>query len=421
MGFFKKRADEDLEKALPEEPGKEATEEEESSEEQILTAQLQGDDNITFDDAMKIPAFSACINKICDTISMIPIKLYKRNGEQVEEVADKRVNLLNLDTGDTLDGVQFKYAMVRDYFGKGGYAYINKVGNNVISMHYVKNEEISFRYNTDPLFKEYKIEVQGKAYQPYQFVKLLRNTKNGMHGKSIVEENKEILLVAYHSLKYEKNLVKTGGNKKGFITAAKKLADPAIKKLKEAWRKLYQNNSENVVILNDGATFKESSNTSIEMQINENKKANSEEICKIFSMPPEMISGGVTEQIKINFIQYCINPILNKIAAALNRDMLLETEKSDYFFEADTSELTKGDIKTRYEAYEIACRNGFLQIDEVRRKENHPALGMNFIKLGLQDVLYDPETKEMYVPNMDGGKKKIGEKGEKQDVDSVEE
>lgn len=191
--------------------------------------------------------------------------------------------------------------------------------------------------------------------------------------------------------------------------------------MKAAWKKLYQNNSENVVVLNDGTTFKESSNTSVEMQLNENKKANSDEICKIFSMPPEIISGGVTEQIKINFIQHCINPMLNKIDAALNRDMLLETEKSDYFFEADTSELTKGDIKTRYDAYAVACQNGFLQIDEVRKKENMPALGLKFIKLGLQDVLYDPETKEIYVPNMDGGKKKIGAKGEEQDDNSTEE
>lgn len=414
MRLFKKRTEE--------EPEKEIEEKKEGSEEQILTAQLSGDEILTFDDAMKIPAFSACVNKICDTISMIPIRLYKREGDQIVEIKDdRRVKLLNMDTGDTLDAVQFKFAMAKDYFGKGGYAYINRMGNEVQSIHYVKNEEIGFRYNTDPIFKDYKIEVQGKAFHPYQFVKLLRNTKNGMYGKSIVEENKDILLVAYHSLKYEKNLVKTGGNKKGFITATKKLTDEAIKKLKAAWKKLYQNNSENVVVLNDGTTFKESSNTSVEMQLNENKKANSDEICKIFSMPPEIISGGVTEQIKINFIQHCINPMLNKIDTALNRDMLLETEKSDYFFEADTSELTKGDIKTRYDAYAVACQNGFLQIDEVRKKENMPALGLKFIKLGLQDVLYDPETKEIYVPNMDGGKKKIGAKGEEQDDNSTEE
>ena len=40
-----------------------------------------------------------------------------------------------------------------------------------------------------------------------------------------------------------------------------------------------------------------------------------------------------------------------------------------------------------------------MQIDEIRYKENYPPLGLNFVKLGLQDVLYNPETKEIYTPN----------------------
>ncbi len=58
MSLFKKRAKEN--------PEEQILETEKNSEEQILTAQLSGDEHITFDDAMKIPAFSACINKICD-------------------------------------------------------------------------------------------------------------------------------------------------------------------------------------------------------------------------------------------------------------------------------------------------------------------------------------------------------------------
>ena len=88
-----------------------------------------------------------------------------------------------------------------------------------------------------------------------------------------MDENRVILSVAYNSLLYERNLVKTGGNKKGFVKAQKKLAQPAIDALKAAWRRLYQNNTENVVILNDGLEFQEASSTSIEMQMNENKKS----------------------------------------------------------------------------------------------------------------------------------------------------
>lgn len=374
--------------------------EEKNVEESILEAMTE-DDNVTFEMAMKIPAFSACINLIETTISMIPIKLYQRTGGAVTEAKeDTRVKLLNQDTGDTLDAVQFKRAMVRDYFGKGGYAFINRNGTKTESIHYVDSREISIQQNTDPIFKQYVLMVQGTQYEPYQFLKLLRVTQNGMSSTSLVEENKDILATAYNSLKYEKGIAKTGGNKKGVLQSDRELDEGAMRRLKSAWRKLYRNNAENIVVLNKGLEFKETSNSAVEMQMNENKKTNSDEICKIFNMPPEMIRGGAKESDKILFIQYCINPLLNEWECALNRDMLLETEKESYFFAADTSELTKGDLKARYEAYAIGCKNGFLQPDEARFRENMPPLGLDFIKFGLQDVMYDTKTKQFYIPNM---------------------
>lgn len=386
-----------------------------SDEDALLRASL-ADDSLSKSQAMNVPAFAACVNKIAETISTIPIKLYRIHDGRLEEVKrDRRLELLNNDTGDTLNGVQFKRALIRDYLtGKGGYAYINRVGSRVESLHYVKEEEIGFLYRPDPIFKDYDITVQGVRYRPYEFLKVLRNTEDGRSGKGLITENSEVLSVSYHSLKYEKNLVKTGGNKKGFIKAPRKLAESAVKALKAAWRRLYQNNTENVVILNEGLEFQEASNTSVEMQLNENKKANSDEICKIMNMPPAMINGGATDEDKTNFVQYCLNPPLKEFECALNRDLLLEREKGSYFFAADTSELTKGDIEKRFRAYETAKKNGFLQIDEIRLKENLPPLGLDFVCLGLQDVLYDPDSKQFYIPNMDAtgeiGQKKEGEK-----------
>ncbi len=392
----------------------------EAKEDTLLRASLS-DDYMTRDQAMNIPAFAACVNKIAETVSTIPIKMYKLEGEKLEEVKDDvRVRLLNDDTGDTLDGIQFKRALARDYLtGKGGYAFINRTGNHIQSLHYVKENEVSFMFTSDPIYKDYDIMIQGTKYKPYEFIKVLRNTEDGRSGKSVIEENKEVLSVAYHSLEYEKNLVKTGGNKKGFIKSPKKLAQAAIDALKDAWRRLYQNNTENVVILNEGLEFQEASNTSVEMQLNENKKTNSDEICKLFNMPPAMVNGGATEEDKTNFVQYCLNPILKEFECALNRDLLLESEKGSYYYAADTSELTKGDIEKRFRAYEIASKNGFLQMDEIRLKENYPPLGLDFVRLGLQDVLYDPKTRQFYMPNMNqtGGlgqnteeKQKEGEK-----------
>ena len=62
--------------------------------------------------------------------------------------------------------------------------------------------------------------------------------------------------------------------------------------------------------------------------------------------------------------------------------------------------MTKGDILKRYQAYKTGLECNVLQIDEARYKEDLPPLGLNWIKLGLQDVLYDPKTKRIYTPNM---------------------
>lgn len=374
---------------------------ESNAEDGILLRALMGSTNITKEQALNIPSVNSCIKFIADTVSMLPIKLYRDNNGKAEEVKDDvRVGLLNDDTRDTLDATQFWRAIITDYFlGKGGYAYINRKLNNVISLHYVDEAFVSAIKNYDPIFKTYKIKVQGREYWPHEFIKILRNTKDGAEGTSIIDENNLILSVAYNSLIFEETLVKKGGNKKGFVKSPRKLTQDAIDKLKEAWRRLYSNNSDNVVILNEGLEFQEASNTSVEMQLNENKETNSGEICKLFNIPVSIIRGTATTKEYANAFKMGVMPVLKTIECALNRELLLESEKSSFYFAFDTKEMLKGDIKERYEAYKTAIEANFMQIDEVRYMEDLPALGINWIKLGLDSVLYNPKTGEVYTPN----------------------
>lgn len=372
-----------------------------SQSETALLKALLGNTTVTKSEALNIPSVKSCITFIADTVSMIPIKLYRDNNGKAEEVKnDNRVNLLNDDTKDTLDAVQFWRAIITDYFlGKGGYAYINRRFNDVVSLHYVDETHISTIKDIDPIFKKYKIMVNGKEYWPYEFIKILRNTKDGAQGVSLIEENKLILSVAYNSLIFEETLVKKGGNKKGFLKSEKTLTEDAIRMLKEAWRNLYSNNSDNVVVLNKGLEFQEASNTSVEMQLNENKETNSAEICKLFNIPVNIIKGTASKQEYTNAFKMGVMPVLKAIECALNRELLLEREKGSFYFAFDTKEMLKGDIKERFEAYKTAIESNFMQIDEVRYMEDLPALGIDWIKLGLDSVLYNPKTKEIYTPN----------------------
>ena len=362
----------------------------------LILKSFLSEDTICEREAMNIPAVSKCVSLIADTVSMIPIKLYKEeflNGKRkTVEVEDERCDLFNLDTKDTLDGVQFKRALVRDYLLFGGsYAYIKKRRNTVKSLNYVSFENVHIIENFDPIFKDYNILIGGQSYKPFEFLKILKSTKDGANGIGIINQNQELLKVAYLTLKFEQSLVSTGGSKKGFIKSEKKITKEAMDSLKRAWRELYCNTENNVIVLNDNLDFKEASNTSTEMQLNENKNSINNSILDIFGVP--------TDWNWETFIKTAVMPILSAIECALNRDLLLEKEKKSFYFAFDTKQVTKGDIKTRFEAYKTALDSNLMQIDECRYMEDLEPLGLNFIKLGLQDVLFNPQTKEVYTPN----------------------
>ncbi len=75
------------------------------------------------------------------------------------------------------------------------------------------------------------------------------------------------------------------------MKSAKKIDAVSLEALRDGFRRLYSNNSDNVVVLNDGIDFQESSNTSVEMQLNENKRTNAEEFAKIFHVSTGTMAG----------------------------------------------------------------------------------------------------------------------------------
>lgn len=388
--------------------------EERATLEEILLQSGALTGNLTKEQALNIPAFTACVELISMTVASLPIKLFTATGETTKTKEDQRVDLLNDDTGDTLDGFQFKKALVEDYLiHGGGYAFINRRLNNAQSVHFVDFPYIAINKNVDPIYKKADFMVNGESFSDYQFIKLLRKTKDGVTGKGILKENNQMLSVAYNQMVYEEVLVKTGGNKKGFLKSQGRLSKEAMAELKAGWKDLYGNSEENVLVLNNGLEFQEASQTSVELQLNEHKQSNSDEICKVFLVTPRVLTGEADEEEYNNWVKICILPILVAFESALNKDFLLPSEKEDHFFAFDTTDLTKGDVEKRFKAYEIGVKNGILQIDEARYKENLPPLGLKFLKLGLQDVLYFADSEEIYTPNTN----KLAKMGENPTID----
>ena len=385
FNFFKKREDEVVAKT------------EEMVNDVLLKAMLKGE-KIDKEKALSLPAISGAVDRICNTVAMIPIKLYREytdpesGKKKVEEVkADPRIKMLNVESGDTLDAFQMKKAWVQDYLlDKGGYLFIEKSKNKFKSLRYVDAEDITVNTNFDPIYKDITYMVQGKTYETFNFLTILRSTKNGGSGRSIISEVSSAIENAYQTLLYELGLVKTGGAKKGFITSQRKLGEKEIALLKQAWANLYSNKSDNAIVLNEGMDFKEGSSSTVELQLNERKKTLQDEIDNIFHNKSNFDE----------FMKESIMPILTAIKTALNKDFLLEKEKESFYFEFDTREINRGNIKERYEAYKVASETGWISKNEIRYLEDYDSIdGLDVITLNLANVVFDINTGKYYTPN----------------------
>lgn len=360
----------------------------------VLLQALIGGDTITREKALTLPAVAGSVDFLCNMVACMPVKLYKIKKGKIEEITnDSRVTCLNSDTGDTLDAFQLKKALVEDYLlGKGGYAYIAKSKNDVTAIKYVEDRNVSIMKNSDPINKSYTILVNGAEYQPYQFIKLLRNTKDGASGVGLTVQVSKALETAYSTLVYQLGLVKSGGNKKGFLKSNRRLDQDTIDTLKRAWKNLYTNNTESVIVLNDGLEFQEASNNSVEMQLDQNKNTLTNEIKNIFHIKDDFYDT----------FKEAIYPIVKAFETALNRDLLLEKEKKNYYFALDVNEIVKANLKERYEAYKTANDAGWISKNEIRAKENLEAIeGMDVVNVGLGSVLYDINSHQYYTPNTD--------------------
>ena len=136
----------------------------------LLKAMLKGE-KIDKEKALSLPAVSSAVDRICNTIAMIPIKLYREYTDEetgkkkVEEIKnDPRIKMLNVESGDTLDSFQMRKAWVQDYLlDKGGYLFIEKNKNKFKSLRYVDAESVTINTNFDPIFKDITYMVQGKT------------------------------------------------------------------------------------------------------------------------------------------------------------------------------------------------------------------------------------------------------------------
>jgi HK97 family phage portal protein len=363
--------------------------EEEEKEKVTLFEEVFGyaSDKVTIEDALQIPIVNACVSRVSDVIASTDLRLYKKTDKGREEVEnDNRVKILNtkVDNG-SINNFELKKLIVRDYFLRGHcYFYVKRSGNKVEDIAYLDNVSISS--NSDPFNKLFTIHAYDKTLRPHDTLRITRNTKDGMRGKSIIDETGLHFLLIIKTMERLLTDAKRGFLPKGMFKMEKNIRD--LDAVREDVRKMLSDKNSGYIFLNSAISYEPLEK---KKDVENEAKANASELNKIaamFGVPVSIINGGANEEDKFNFINFTILPLLATIEASLNRDLLLEREQGKYYFAFDTKELLKGNLKERFEAYQIAIKNNIMSMDEVRDLENMPRLNLGFYKFNIADAMY---------------------------------
>ena len=180
------------------------------------------------------------------------------------------------------------------------------------------------------------------------------------------------------------------GARPGYILSHPgQLSDKAFQRLQSSWNDGGGSNAHKTKIVEEGIKVEKTGVAPDEAQFLETRAFQVAEICRIFNVSPGLVGAAETqtyasaEQDLIRFRELTLGPWAKNHRAAIQRDLLLPEERADYFVQYKLSALQATDLKTRYEAHQIALLTGFSTQNEIRELED-----MNPVEGG--DVLWRP-------------------------------
>ncbi|PFD94001.1 phage portal protein [Bacillus anthracis] len=361
------------------------------------------------EDAMQIPAFSAALNIIVNTVSYLPIKLYEIEENDTQQVFDhKSLRLLEYPNFMN-DRRGFLSKIVEDLVLYGSSYVLKDNGElQVLSARRMKEElhtsngvtisEIKYLYNS----------YKGEKEIPRDDL-LIVKCGNG------VLENTDILNLARNEIAYTSNILENGALPIGVLKAQSKLTKQAFDRLRESFSNLYggAKKSGKTIILEEGLDYSPISMKPNDLQLTESKKNTISEIARIFNIPEEFLNTsankyGSLELKNLSFLNQTIAPILTAIEKAFDKELLGRNEKKKLHLSFDTSQMTKLSEKETIENSVALFNNSILDYNQTLAKLNLPLVSeeKNFTKLNLGSVLlysngdiFTPNTGQIIDPN----------------------
>lgn len=329
------------------------------------------DIKVTPDTALRLSACWACVSLLANTISTLPVAAHRRSGEEFTSPL-----LTSPASGWSLP--EWLHAVVVSLLTRGN-AYgvvtarsgprltptqVELLGPDLVTVQINPDGSVIYRY-------------RGRELDPADLWHVRGFTVAGSPvGLSPISYARESIGLGLATQRFGQQYFTDGAMPTGVLRVGPTASQDQIEVAKARLRQ--KAGTREPLVVGGEVSWTPLSVTNSESQFLDSMKFNVAQICRIFSIPPEMVgeSSGDNSRTYSNiearslaFLQYSITPWLVRLENAISS--LLPRGS---FVKFTTGGLLKATTKERYEAYQIALAAGFRTIEEIRELEDLPPL-----------------------------------------------
>jgi HK97 family phage portal protein len=346
-----------------------------------LVAPSKSGVQITKDNAMNISGVYAAVKLLSDSISSLPIHLIKESKDKKEkDYTNPLYKLVSKEPNKLMTSYTWRQIFMPHILLWGNaYAVIDWDKKTMRPKQLMPVHPSKVEIEIKKGIAIYTIQLENKQIVVDQSnIVHFRGLGDEVKGKSVIEYAKDNLGLGKAAEDFGSKFFSNGAAIGGIYEHPSQLSDKAYNNLQKSLERRAGglSNSHKILILEEGMKFTTTSIPPNAAQFLETRKFSINDVARWFGVPPHMIADleratfSNIEQQNLNFSQFSILPYVVLIEQELNRKLLREDEKETMYFKLNMDGLLRGDMQSRYTAYQIGIQNGIVNPNEVRRKED---------------------------------------------------
>jgi HK97 family phage portal protein len=350
--------------------------------------------SVTGSTAVNFAAFFSGVSQICQTIASCRTTLFKETGDFVKNPWKNHpvYSLLTRKSNDFMNAFTWKERMQYHAMIWGnGYSFIQRDGGlRPVALWPLNPDRVTPKITEIEGGKPRLIYIyrdkSGKSveYAQNQVFHLTGFGFDSVRGYSLLEIARDTIGLGLSQQEFSGKFLSNGAHLGGILNVKKAIGEQAKKTLRDRFSDMYSgvaNSGKFAVVESEELSYTPLGMPLADAQFLESKIFQLGEIARILNISPYKLKDyshatfSNIEHLGIEYATDTIRPWAERWEAAIDTQLLTDSEGAKGFAEFDLASIQRGDMKTMNEAFAVLRQNGIYNADQIRYKLGDNPIG----------------------------------------------